>query len=213
MCKIEYSKEREKNVAAFFEWEWNILNGIQVHLRCGFLDVLLTFVTRLGNFGAFWITLGMLLLFSRKYRAAGLTLLSALAVGTLVGNVVVKPLVARARPSWIAQEVQLLIANPRDYSFPSGHSLSSFAAATVLAFRDRRFAVPTFALATLIAFSRLYLYVHFPSDVLVGAVLGFLAGYAAHRFLAPRFETLLAGGKKGDKSHGEGESEKTEGKE
>jgi len=92
------------------------------------------------------------------------------------GNACLKNLIARPRPCWLDSSVQLLIANPADYSFPSGHTLSSVIGATGLTKTNRRFGYAAIPLAALIAFSRLYLYVHFPSDVLAAAVLGVALG-------------------------------------
>ena len=110
---------------------------------------------------------------------AGLLLLGGLAVGVLVGNVCLKNFIARPRPCWLDSSVRLLIADPTDYSFPSGHTLSSVIGATILTKTDRRFGYAAIPLAALIAFSRLYLYVHFPSDVLAAAVLGVMIGELA----------------------------------
>lgn len=97
----------------------------------------------------------------------------------LVGNVCLKNLIARPRPCWLDSSVRLLIADPTDYSFPSGHTLPSVIGATILTKTDRRFGYAAIPLAALIAFSRLYLYVHFPSDVLAAAVLGVMIGELA----------------------------------
>ena len=109
---------------------------------------------------------------NEKYRKYGAFLLAGLAVGVLIGNLTLKPLIARPRPCWLDESVQLLIANPTDYSFPSGHTLSSVFGATVLTKANRNFGLLAIPLAALIAFSRLYLYVHFPTDILAVAVLG-----------------------------------------
>lgn len=119
------------------------------------------------------------LLCTKKYRRQGLLLLGGLAVGVLVGNVCLKNLIARPRSCWLDSSVRLLIADPTDYSFPSGHTLSSVIGATILTKTDRRFGYAAIPLAALIAFSRLYLYVHFPSDVLAAAVLGVMIGELA----------------------------------
>ena len=112
----------------------------------------------------------------KKYRKQGFLLLAGLIVGVLVGNVCLKHLIARPRPCWLDSSVQLLIANPTDYSFPSSHTLSSVTGATVLTKTGRRFGYAAIPFAALIAFSRLYLYVHFPSDVFAAAVLGAVIG-------------------------------------
>lgn len=165
--------------------DWTILHGIQDSLRCGFLDFVMPKITTLGNGGAIWIILAVSLMISRKYRKYGFVMISALAVGALIGNVCIKPLVARARPCWI-ESVSLLIQNPKDYSFPSGHTLSSVIGAVVLTAANRKFGWFAIPLAALIAFSRLYLYVHFPSDVLTAAVMGVIIGVAVVK-LAKRF--------------------------
>ena len=117
---------------------------------------------------------------TKKYRKQGVLLLGGLAVGVLVGNVFLKNVITQPRPCWL-ESVPLLIANPADYSFPSGHTLSSVIGATILTRTDRRFGWAAISLAALIAFSRLYLYVHWPSDVLAGALLGILMGFLAER--------------------------------
>ena len=155
--------------------DWSILRFIQSTLRCGFLDFLMTKITYLGSAGAVWIVAAIGLTMSKKYRRYGITLFVALLVGLLVGNVVLKNLIARPRPCWL-QSIDLLIKNPKDYSFPSGHTLSSVIGAVVLTSANRKFVWFSVPLATLIAFSRLYLFVHFPSDVLSGAVLGLIIG-------------------------------------
>ena len=147
-----------------------ILHGIHAALTGPFLDFLMPKITDLGNGGAIWLLAAGCLLCTKKYRRQGVLLLGGLAVGVLVGNVALKNLIARPRP------VPLLIASPTDYSFPSGHTLSSAIAATILTKTDRCFGYAAIPLAALIAFSRLYLYVHWPSDVLAGALLGILIG-------------------------------------
>ena len=116
----------------------------------------------------------------------------ALVLGLLIGNLTLKPLIARIRPYDANPDVTLLIDRLSDYSFPSGHTLASFEAAAVLLLQYRAKAIPALVLALLIAFSRLYLYVHYPTDVLAGALLGvafaFLARFAVERMLARRAE-------------------------
>ena len=130
--------------------DWSILHWVRDVLTCPFLDFLMPKLILLSNGGAVWL----------------------LAVGMLVGNVCLKNFIARPRPCWLDESVPLLIARPSDYSFPSGHTMAGAIGATILMAADRRFGWAAIPLAVLIAFSRLYLYVHFPSDVLGGAVLG-----------------------------------------
>ena len=152
-----------------------ILHFIKQTFSCGFLDFLMPLITALGNGGIIWIIAALALIITKKYRKYGFFLLAGLLVGLLVGNVCLKNIIARPRPCWI-ESVDLLIKNPTDFSFPSGHTLSSVIAAFVLTKADRRFGFAAIPIAALIAFSRLYLYVHFPSDVLASVVLGLAIG-------------------------------------
>lgn len=159
--------------------DYAILDWIQTHLRCAFLDTLMPKVTLLAEYGVVLILLGLVLLCFKKYRVCGAAMLGGLAGGLMIGNVLLKNLVARPRPCWINTDISLLVAMPEDYSFPSGHTLHCFVAATVLMHYEKRLGIPAFVLAILVAFSRLYLYVHFPADVLAGAVLGIGIGLLA----------------------------------
>ena len=163
--------------------DWSILQAIQDTTRCPFLDMLMPRITALGNGGAIWLIAAGGLLCTKKYRRQGVVLLGCLALGVLVGNLVLKNFIARPRPCWLDGSVPLLINIPKDYSFPSGHTLSSVIGATILTGTDRRFGYAAIPLAVLIAFSRLYLYVHFPSDILGGALLGLSIGMLGLSFL------------------------------
>ena len=156
--------------------DWGILHWIQNNITCPFLDAVVPKLTMLGNAGIIWILAGVLLLCTKKYRRQGALVLMGLLAGLLVGNVALKHLVARSRPCWLDPFVQLLIATPTDYSFPST------IAATILTKADRRFGYVAIPLAVLIALSRLYLYVHFPSDVFAAALLGLLIGELTFRY-------------------------------
>ena len=153
-----------------------ILDWIQAHLRCGFLDHVVPWITLLGEAGWIWILLAVVLLARKKTRSLGLAVAISLLVDLVLCNLLLKPLVARPRPFTYRPDLNLLVAAPRDFSFPSGHTAASFAAAAALAFAHCRHWRPAMALALLIALSRLYLYVHYPTDVLCGALLGVLCG-------------------------------------
>lgn len=176
------------------EWiqnvDWTILHWIRDTLQCGVMDFLMPKITALGNGGAIWIVAAAAMTISKKYRKYGIAMFAALAAGVLVGNVCLKHLIARSRPCWI-ENVSLLIGNPTDYSFPSGHTLSSVIGAFMLTAANRKFGLLAIPLAALISFSRLYLYVHFPSDVLASVVIGVLLGniavYAITKVRAPLF--------------------------
>lgn len=155
-----------------------ILDFIQAHLRTDFLDKFFSVTTHLGDGGILWILLALVMIISVKYRKKGLSLASALIIEAVICNLLIKPLAARVRPYDINTAVQILIQKPKDYSFPSGHTGASFAAASALFFSKDRLWIPVALLAILIAYSRLYLYVHYPSDVLAGMILGIISGFA-----------------------------------
>lgn len=163
-------------------FDWTVLRWIHNNLSCGFCDRFFRIFSFIGNAGAVWIVFAIIMLCIKKYRKSGVLLLIALSLGVLVGNVILKNVVARERPCWLDPDVQLLIANPKDYSFPSGHALASFIGATVLTLANRKFAFFAVPLSILIAFSRLYLYVHFPTDIIASLVLGVLIGVFVHFF-------------------------------
>ncbi len=157
----------------------SILDFIQTHFRCAFLDFLMPVITHLASAGILWIAAAVVLLCIRKYRKNGCMLALALVLCLLIGNILLKPLIDRVRPYDVNTLVELLIGRLSDPSFPSGHTTVSFAAAAVLLYTDKRMGIPAVVLAALIGFSRLYLYVHYPSDVLAGLILGVLLGIAA----------------------------------
>ena len=159
--------------------DYNILLLIADKLRGGVLDPVMTMLSLMGNGGAVWITLALLLLFFRKTRRAGAAMLLAMLVGFLVGNLWLKELVMRPRPFVTHSDLTALLDPGDPWSFPSGHALSSFAAATAFCCFHRKAGVLALVLAALIAFSRLYASVHYPTDVLAGALLGVLLGLAA----------------------------------
>lgn len=157
-----------------------ILLWIQETVRNPALSLIFTGITTLGNGAAIWVLLSLALLIPRKTRMTGLMSLLALLCSLLVNNAILKNLVARARPYEAVEGLALLIPKPWDYSFPSGHAASSFASAWVFCRRlPRRFGIPALVLAGLIGLSRLYLGVHYPTDVLFGMVSGIGCGCIA----------------------------------
>lgn len=168
-----------------------VLDFIQNYFRTPLGDVVMPMITRLGNAGIFWIATGIVLLISRKYRRTGVVVLAALVIDFLLCNVWLKNAVAATRPFDLNPSVQLLISRPRDYSFPSGHTAASFAAVTALYLGKMRYWYLFLVVAILIAFSRMYLYVHFPVDILGGALVGAASGFLAFAFvrnLSGRYE-------------------------
>lgn len=161
----------------------NFDNSVLIYIKNNMhgyvMDRTMIAVTSLGNMGLIWIIMAVLLLINKKYRNVGFMVLGALIMSAVLGEGIIKHLVQRARPSASIQAAKLLIAKPLSYSFPSGHTTSSFAAAGVLSKYFKEYAPEFFSLAVLIAFSRLYLYVHYPTDVLAGIILGLLCSKIA----------------------------------
>ena len=161
--------------------ELAVLDWLQAHLRCDFLDAVMPWISRICDHGEIWILLAAVLLLLRKHRWTGMSLSFALILDLICCNIVLKPLVGRVRPFLVNTAVELLTAPPADASFPSGHTAASFAAVFALRASGSPLWKPALVLAAGIAFSRLYLYVHWPTDVLGGILVGAAAGWAGAR--------------------------------
>lgn len=164
------------------EMELKILDWIQI-IHVSWLDKLMVGITTLGNGGIIWIVSAAALLIIPKMRKAGTAMAVSLALEVLCCNVILKSLIARIRPCDVNAAVHLLIRRPADFSFPSGHTGAAFAAAAALYFGKNKLWIPACVLAVLMGFSRLYLYVHYPSDVLAAAMIGIMLGWFGN-FLA-----------------------------
>ena len=156
--------------------ELGILDWIQANLRCSALDILMPALSWTCNHGEIWIVLAAVLLAVKRYRRQGLAVGCALVTDLVLCNLILKPLVGRVRP-FVVHPVELLVPPPTDASFPSGHTAASFAAVFALKASGSPLWKPALAVAVAMAFSRLYLYVHWPSDVLFGALVGAAAGF------------------------------------
>ncbi len=163
-----------------------LLLFLQAQLHSGGLTALMRAITALGNGGALWLVLAALLLLRRKTRRGAVFLVLCLLCATVVGSVVLKHLVLRPRPYTVLEQLILLIPPEHTTSFPSGHSCSSVASAMALALVFGKRGAWAFLPAGLIAFSRLYVGVHYPTDVLCGAALGAVTALALYRLLWPR---------------------------
>lgn len=161
-----------------------ILDFIHNNMASEVMDKIMVFITFLGNAGWIWIAVAAILIICKSTRDTGIKAAAALILSLVICNLILKPLVCRIRPYEINAAAELIIKRPLDYSFPSGHTSASFATAVTLMISGRKsIGIPAVILAALIAFSRLYLYVHFPSDVLAGAILGILFAFAAVRIV------------------------------
>ncbi len=171
---------------AIYSFDYSILNYLNEHFHNAFFDGFFSIITHLADAGWFWIALAALLLCFKKTRKTGCVMGAALLMGVIFGNGILKPLIHRVRPydnaAWspAVTRATLLISPPSDYSFPSGHTLASFEGAFGIFLCNKKWGAPALVLAVLIAFSRLYFYIHYPTDVIGGMMLGI--GFAVAAF-------------------------------
>ena len=163
-----------------------ILDWIQANLQSPFMDFIMPWITLLGDAGIFWIACSLIMMFIPKYRKIGFSMAAALLMGVVICNMIMKPAFARIRPydyqlqfmgrTWedLLLTGKLLVETPHDFSFPSGHTIASFEACIAILVRNKKLGIPATVLAVLIAFSRMYLYVHYPTDVIASVILGSL---------------------------------------
>lgn len=171
-------------------WELQFLDYLQTWHH-PWLDSLMIFLTRLGDMGIIWLVMVGLLLLLPKTRKIGLLLLVAILMNTVLCNLILKPLVARIRPFDANPMISLLIDRPHDFSFPSGHTAIGFTVVGALFFGHVGSSwKPALLLASLIAFSRMYLYVHYPTDILGGILVGLLSGWLANWIVEKRKESF-----------------------
>lgn len=152
-------------------FDYGILEVFQ-QIHSSVLTVFFQIFTMLGEGGAVWIVAGIILLVRKEQRKYGVIVIMSLLLCLVFGNGILKHVVARPRPCWRHPEVEMLISIPTDFSFPSGHTFSSFAAAVSITYWNKRCGCAAFGLAAIIAASRMYFYVHYPTDIIAGAVLG-----------------------------------------
>ena len=169
-----------------------ILEWIQANLQSGFLDTIMPIITMLGDGGIFWIVCSVLFTLHPKTRRMGIAMAIAMAMGLLICNIILKPAVGRMRPydyqidilgkTWNDLLVggKLLVDTPHDYSFPSGHTIACFEASVAIMLSNRKLGIPALIIAILVAFSRMYLYVHYPTDVIASVILGSLFAVIGH---------------------------------
>lgn len=181
---------------SFIQWELQLLHAIQEAATEGG-SVFWSLITYFGESGVFWIVLSLILLFFPKTRLCGMTMAFSLLFGLILGNGVLKNVIARPRPYHLDPQLQIRLVwgeMTKDFSCPSGHTLASFEAATAILLCHKKWGVAAMALAVCIGVSRIFLLVHYPSDVLFGAVLGILIAIGSfalakvcHRRLKERF--------------------------
>lgn len=175
----------------FLNFDLSVFEWIQ-SIQCGFLNAVMVFITTLGNAGAIFIVLALVLLCTKKYRKAGLAVAVALIVMLICNDLFLKEFLARPRPfNLLATDPEKyafwgegyvypeLIGKPSSYSFPSGHTSSAFAAAIALLCHNRKLGIPVTIFAAIMGFSRIYVEVHYCTDVIAGVVSGTICALIA----------------------------------
>ena len=191
----------------FLHFDLSIFEWIQT-VQGSFLDKIMIAITTLGEGGIIFILLALALICTKKYRKAGVAVLVALVVMEIGNNLILKEIFARPRQfnlaetdpvkyAWWAEAYRFpgIVSEPSSYSFPSGHTSSAFAAAIAVLWYDRKIGIPTTVFAFIMGFTRIYVEVHYPTDVLFGAVFGVLyalIGVLIMKVLYPQIEKLFA---------------------
>lgn len=155
-------------------WEFDFLYALQ-NIHNPVLDKIMIVLSTIGDAGLLWIGVAILLICMKKYRKCGLQVAVAMLLTFIVGNLILKNMIHRDRPCWIDPSITLLVKLPSDFSFPSGHSMNGFTASVSILLCDKKLGIPAVILAAAIAFSRLYNFVHFPTDVIAGIVIGIVS--------------------------------------
>ncbi len=172
----------------FNSFEIKILHNLHNAVQCSFLDKFMPIVTKLANVGIIWIIIAVILILFKKTRRTGVTMAIALILGLIFGNMILKPLVARIRPYDFDPSIVLLIPPEKDYAFPSGHTLASFEGAVSIFLYHKKAGICAILLAIVIAFSRLYLMVHYPLDVISAVILGISFAYISYKVVTYKKE-------------------------
>ena len=187
----QIENETDKQVGRFCQFELRNLKRLHDYLYSPFMDHLMVTVTSTGNLGLIWIFIALILMLLDEPKSnIGYSILLALLMCITIGNLIIKNIVRRNRP-FFHKNYKLLIKQPWDYSFPSGHTLSSFAAATVIFYFNHDIGCGALVYASLIALSRLYLRVHFFTDVAFSLFLGVGLGVVAVKAYETQFFGLF----------------------
>lgn len=172
-------------------FEIQILKFVQETFSCDFLDAIFKFISYIGNKGAIWIVCALVLCIFKKTRKAGIISAISLIFCLILGNMTLKPLIGRMRPYEFDTTLKVIIPLLKDASFPSGHTMAAFAFCHSTAKIYKKYRIPLYALATFMGLSRIYLCMHFPTDVIFGAFFGICFAIAAAKI----YELIAKGGK------------------
>ena len=173
--------------------DFYILDFLQTMARSSFWDKFFSMFTSLGD-PVMILCYCALLVVMKKTRRDGVMVTCGALIGLAVGNGLLKLLIRRDRPCWLRPEIELLVKNPSDYSFPSGHTMHIAILSVILIYNPPKLAYALIPLTLLMAYSRMYLYLHFPSDVLGGLILGVAIGLLVC-WLFPKAEKKFSGRK------------------
>lgn len=188
-----FTKYRQRCDLGFIQnFDNEILYYIIENWRNSFTNSFFVFISTLGNKGFIWLLAAVIMLFSRKWRSCGIIMLLSLGVGAFLGSTVIKNIICRPRPFAADPSITLLTGLPGGlYSFPSGHSNAAGAAAMTLSLKDRKAGAAAWVFALLMAFSRVFLAVHYPSDVIAGLAFGALCAAVIWKMCYERTERCL----------------------
>ncbi|GHV25446.1 phosphatase PAP2 family protein [Clostridia bacterium] len=164
--------------------ELELMRFIYENLRAPWLDNTMIFFSEIAELAMVWYLAGMVLLCLKKYRKHGIALIISVSIAFLCGEFIIKNIICRVRPCFLVEGIKLIYNIPKSYSFPSGHASTSFTAAMVLLKTNKKSGIFAFIVATLIGISRVYLFVHFPTDVLAGVILGILIAQITTRIFS-----------------------------
>lgn len=163
--------------------DFSILDFIQENIKCDFLDPIMVFLSLIGEGGLVWFAIAVPMLFFKKSRTCGVVMILSMGVTLILGEFMLKNVVGRVRPCNVNLDIEMLVHRPTSFSFPSGHSSSSMGAATTIFLWNKKAGIPALIFAVSICFSRLYNYVHFPTDVLAGMLFGVLASLLVYHIV------------------------------
>ncbi|MDO5564132.1 MAG: phosphatase PAP2 family protein [Eubacteriales bacterium] len=162
-------------------WEFAFLDFINLNIVNPFLTPIMKVFTYSANSGAIWIVLCLIFLIIKKYRKIGIVMAFALIIDVFLVNICLKNMIHRIRPYEINLLVDILIKKPNDFSFPSGHTAASFAiCSSIFMIKQKKLFFVTLIISIIISFSRLYFYVHFPTDIIGGALCGIISGILSY---------------------------------
>ena len=168
----------------FSKLDQDILLYVQNNLRSAKTDDVMKFITNLSDGGFIWLIISITLIISKKHRKTGFAMACTIAFGLIITNAIVKNTIQRMRPFMLIEELAALIPHPSDWSFPSGHATSSIGCGLImLKHLHKTLGLTGLTLGILISASRVYLGVHYPSDVIAGAVAGTISAAAADRIV------------------------------